>query len=47
MSGIITSVLASEASGGGDVVSPYVFGAFGFAVLVGLLIITVMINVDR
>jgi hypothetical protein len=47
MSGVIASVLASEASGGGDAVSPYVFGAFGFAALVGLLIITVMINVDR
>lgn len=47
MSGIVASVLASEAEGGASVVSPYVFGAVGFGVLVALLIITMMINVDR
>lgn len=47
MNGIVASVLASEAEGGSSVVSPYVFGAVGFAALVALLIITMMINVDR
>ncbi len=47
MSGVVAAVLASEAEGGASVVSPYVFGAVGFAALVALLIITMMINVDR
>ncbi len=40
-------VWASEAGEGASHVSPYVFGAAGFAGLVVLLIITTMINVDR
>lgn len=40
-------VWASEAGEGASQVSPYVFGVAGFAGLVILLIITMMINVDR
>lgn len=38
-------VLASAEGEG--VVSPYVFGGFGLAVLIVALIVTLMINVDR
>jgi len=42
----VSEVLASEEAGG-SVTSPYIIGGFGFLVLIGLLIVTVMINVDR
>lgn len=38
--------IVASAEGEG-VVSPYIFGAVGLAILVVLLIITLMINVDR
>jgi hypothetical protein len=40
-----SNILASAEGEG--VVSPFVFGAAGLAVLLVLLIITLMINVDR
>jgi len=39
-------LMASEAAGEASVPA-WVFGLFGFGVLVGLLIITMMIKVDR
>jgi len=48
MSMLAAAIVASEEAGAaeGAVISPYVFGAVGFGVLVLLLIITLMIDVD-
>ena len=49
MSPLAAVILASEEAGGTEhaVVSPYVFGGVALAVLVGLLLVTMLINVDR
>lgn len=47
MSPLAAAIVASAEGAEGAVVSPYVFGAVALAVLVGLLIVTMLINVDR
>lgn len=47
MSPLTAAVWASTEGAEGSLVSPYVFGGVALAVLVGLLIITMLINVDR
>jgi hypothetical protein len=46
MSPLTAAIVASEEAGGA-VISPYAFGAVALVVLVGLLIVTMLINVDR
>jgi hypothetical protein len=47
MSPLTAAVWASAEGAEGAVVSPYVFGGVALAILVGLLIVTMLINVDR
>ena len=47
MSPLTAAIVASAEGAEGAVVSPYVFGGVALAVLVGLLIVTMLINVDR
>lgn len=47
MSPLTAAVWASAEGAEGDLVSPYVFGGVTLAILVGLLIVTMLINVDR
>jgi hypothetical protein len=47
MSPLTAAVWASAEGTEGAVVSPYVFGGVALAVLVGLLVVTMLINVDR
>lgn len=47
MSPLAAAVVASAEGAEGAVVSPYVFGGVALAILVGLLIVTMLINVDR
>jgi hypothetical protein len=47
MSPLAAAVWASAEGAEGTVVSPYVFGGVALAILVGLLIATMLINVDR
>lgn len=48
MSPLAAVIVASEEVGAeGAAFSPYAFGAVALAVLVGLLVVTLMINVDR
>jgi hypothetical protein len=47
MSSLATAVWASAEGAEGGLVSPYVFGGVSLAILVGLLIVTMLINVDR
>jgi hypothetical protein len=47
MSPLAAAIVASAEGAEGTVVSPYAFGAVALAVLVGLLIVTMLINVDR
>lgn len=48
MSPLAAVIVASEEAGAeGAVVSPYAYGAVALVVLVGLLVITWMINVNR
>jgi hypothetical protein len=43
----LTAIVASAEGAEGAVISPYVFGGVALAVLVGLLLVTMLINVDR
>ena len=47
MSPLAAAIVASAEGAADPVVSPYAFGAVALAVLVGLLIVTMLINVDR
>ena len=47
MSPLTAAIVASAEGAESAVVSPYVFGGVALAVLVGLLIVTMLINVDR
>lgn len=47
MSVVATAVWASGEGAEGASTSPFVFGGVALAVLVGLLIVTMLINVDR
>lgn len=47
MNSVVASVLASGAEGGDSVVSPYIFGAVTFGIMVVLLIAVNLMNVDR
>lgn len=47
MSPLAAAVWASAEGAEGAVVSPYVFGGVALVVLLGLLVVTMLINVDR
>ena len=47
MSPLTAAVWASAEGAEGAVVSPYAFGGVALAILVGLLLVTMLINVDR
>ncbi len=47
MSPLTAAVWASAEGAEGAVISPYVFGGVALAVLLGLLVVTMLINVDR
>lgn len=47
MSPLTAAVVASAEGAEGASTSPFVFGGAALAILVGLLIVTMLINVDR